>query len=183
MLGIARAVVTRVFAILSGSFSGKIAVGADDARNAVDDGTTISLGPGGNEIGFRFVTTIPQGVTIGAGATLTLTSSASQSAAITMTIWGEDVDDPADFSARSVPTANRTTASVEWVVPTWSVDENGPDTTSPSITSIIQELVDRPGFSGTLVLTMDRTADSGGRTAHTYDGDPTKAAQLDVSWT
>lgn len=181
-IGAARAAITRSQGSTAGSFSGQIAASADDARNSDDTGTTVQIGPNNNEIGFRFETTIPQGVTIDAGATLTLTAAANQSSGCTATIWGEDVDDPADFSARAVPTANRTTASVQWEPPAWSTDENGADTTSPDISAILQELVDRPGFSGNLVLTVDRTAESGGRTAHTYDADPAKAAQLDVSW-
>ncbi|MHC4196026.1 MAG: hypothetical protein ACYSQZ_08835, partial [Planctomycetota bacterium] len=60
-------------------------------------------------------------------------------------IAAEASDNPADFSGRLIGNATLTTASVAWDRKTaWS-----PDTqyTSPDISNVVQEVVNRPGFS------------------------------------
>lgn len=97
---------------------------------------------------------IPQGATI-TSATLTVYTNANMSgASVTdeVRVYGEDVDNaPAISSAADAlsrfPT-NATTANVDWYV--W--EANGPLTNadqpviSPSISTIVQEIVNRPGW-------------------------------------
>lgn len=114
-----------------------------------------------NGAGLRFQNiTVSQGMTIDA-AYLTLTSIGNKSAAtVNARITGEDVDDAAawsniaDYQARRgtvVGGANDnfiTDAQVDWnAIATWSTGESGPDTTSPDIKAIIQEIVDRVGWA------------------------------------
>ena len=66
-------------------------------------------------------------------------------------ISAENVDDAPTFadsaSAFDSRWANRTAARVDWDnIPPWSADEEGPDTTSPEIKTVIQEIVDRGGW-------------------------------------
>lgn len=98
----------------------------------------------------RFPSTgIPQGATINSAlfqmATPTLTGASPYS-----TAYGEDVDTPVAFGSGSLPssrlTANPTSATA-------TVD-NG-NYTSIDVTSIVQEIVNRPGFGGTLALLFD----------------------------
>ncbi|MHC4073052.1 MAG: hypothetical protein ACYTGS_13625, partial [Planctomycetota bacterium] len=52
---------------------------------------------------------------------------------------------PGTFDISSRP---RTAAKVQWSVPNWeTVGDQGPDQTTPNIASIIQEIVDQPGWA------------------------------------
>jgi len=53
-------------------------------------------------------------------------------------------DAPAVFDLSSRPT---TTAKVKWSVPVWVKGDQGPDQTSSNIASIIQEIIDLPGWA------------------------------------
>lgn len=110
---------------------------------------------GGNQQyggGMRFQTiTIPNSALIDT-ATLIFTGRNAHSGANALTrISADDVDDAAVFSTKGdydTRYAARTTARVDWDnIPAWSVDEKGADTTSPDIKTIVQELVDRPGWA------------------------------------
>ncbi len=57
-----------------------------------------------------------------------------------------------------------------WTPPDWtSVGSRGPDQRTPDLSAVVQEIVDRPGWSSgnALVLVVDG---SGGRTAEAYNG-------------
>jgi hypothetical protein len=77
--------------------------------------------------------------------------------AVNLIIEGElsldaaEFTDTVGFNVSSRPT---TTAQVQWSVPNWTtVGDQGPDQTTPSIASIIQEIVNQNGWSGgTIVL-------------------------------
>jgi len=67
-------------------------------------------------------------------------------------ISAEDVDDAPTFaddkSAFDARWAARTTARVDWdAIPAWSANEEGEDTTSPEIKTVIQEIVEREGWA------------------------------------
>lgn len=98
----------------------------------------------------RFPSTgIPQGATISSAlfqmATPTLTGASPYS-----TAYGENVDAPVAFGSGSLPSsrlaANPTSAT--------ATVESG-NYTSIDVTSIVQEIVNRPGFGGTLALLFD----------------------------
>ncbi len=57
----------------------------------------------------------------------------------------------------NVSSRSRTTAQVQWSVPNWTtVGDQGPDQTTPSITSIIQEIVNQNGWAGGTIVLMFR---------------------------
>lgn len=92
--------------------------------------------------------TIPQGSTI-ASATLTLrtTSDTFGSGNATTTLRGVDEDDhvaPTSTATWQADHAIHTTASVNW---SFTLVGAGSTLTSPNIASIIQEIVDRPGWT------------------------------------
>ena len=100
--------------------------------------------------GMRFLNvTIPQGATINT-AYLTLRARAATSAnTVNSRISAEKQDNPATFAddaaAFDTRWANRTTARVDWDnIPAWTADI---DYNSPSIVSVIQEIVNRAGWS------------------------------------
>ncbi|MHC4387079.1 MAG: metallophosphoesterase family protein [Planctomycetota bacterium] len=97
-----------------------------------------------------------------------------------LTIYGQASDnavtfpsDPYDISSR--PT---TAASVLWNPPPWTaVGHAGADQQTPDIASVIQEIVNRPGWASgnSLVIII---VGSGRRTAESYDGDSAAAPLL-----
>ena len=117
--------------------------------------------------GLRFQNVnVPQGATI-TSATVTFRASGSDSSSAGMTLWGQLATNPTTFTSASFNISNRsqTSASVAWSVPQWS-NNNYYDT--PSLTAIVQEIVDQPGWSPNNALVIvgqstenqDRRADS-----------------------
>lgn len=82
-----------------------------------------------------------------------------------------------DLSGRT-----RTAASVAWEPSPWlSANDRGAAQRSPDLSAVVQELVDRAGWqSGNAVLFL--VSGTGGRSAWSWDQDPTKAAELCVSY-
>jgi hypothetical protein len=69
---------------------------------------------------------------------------------------------------------------VSWVPPKWSVaGQAGPAQQTPNLAAVIQEIVNRPGWSAgsSLVLIITGT---GHREAESREGDPAGAAVLHV---
>lgn len=128
-------------------------------------------------------TTIPQGSMINS-CTITLNMNFADSHFGTLAgdVFGYAVDSPADFNAAHTERVSdheaRTSASVSWSVP------NASPTTSPSLVSIAQEIVNRPGFSGDLGFTWRNT---GGTDAWypwaDYSGSTVNCALLTITWT
>ncbi len=77
---------------------------------------------------------------------------------VNLIIEGELSSNAAGFTsdAFSVSSRPKTTARVQWSVPNWpTVGDQGPDQTTPSIASVIQEIVNQDGWAGgAIVLTF-----------------------------
>lgn len=106
-----------------------------------------------------------------------------------LTIYGEASNAPATFDASTSDIGGRTktTASVSWSsIPGWeTVNERGVDQQTPSLVSIIQELVDRTGYSSTdaIVIIVDDPTENGGvRKAYSYDASSTDAAEIFITY-
>jgi len=137
---------------------------------------------------YRFIgVDIPQGATI-LSAKITLTANDNQSGTTVNGILSAiDADNPsAPTTYAALETATRTTASVAWDdIAAWTTDTAYD---SPDITTIIQEIVDRPGWSSgnALIVYLEDNSSSAVegayRQAYTYDSSPAKAAKLYVSW-
>jgi hypothetical protein len=140
--------------------------------------------------GIRFTNvTIPQGTTITA-AYLTFRCNYANSGANCLTkIKGEASDNAAPFSDYSnFSGRSRISASVNWDnIPAWSSDT---DYNSPDISSIIQEIVNRPGWASGNALVIfwddfdDRSTHAIGnwRAAYSYDGSTTYASKLHIEY-
>ena len=99
-----------------------------------------------------------------------------------LTIFGEDADSAARFGAGANNISNRTptTASVTWNdVEPWT---SGDDFQTLDITNIVQEIVDRSGWSsGNDIVILVRSDDLGGRRRATaHDATPSTAPLLHV---
>jgi len=134
------------------------------------------------DAGLRFTNVgIPRGAKINS-AYLTLVAYATQTAEATANIKGEASDNAATFSTYSDFTGRpRTSAVVSWAMPSTSADASY---NTPDISSIIQEIVNRAGWNpGNALVIFLEYASGAYRTWYSYDGDPTKAAILTVTFT
>jgi len=173
----------------------KISNGDDDVeQNGVNgsmymnssDIELVADGSRGDQIiGLRFRNIdIPQGATIN-NAYIQFTVDETNSGSCNLTIKGQDVDDASAFSTSTNNVSNRTTtsASKSWSPSSWnSVGAAGNDQATPNISNIIQEIVDRSGWSNNNDMVIIITG-SGERTAESYNGSSSKAARLIVEYT
>lgn len=120
---------------------------------------------------FNLASNLPKGVTI-TNATLKFTASDSDSQAISVNVKGIDADNYANFTTSSTPQlqpASRTSASVSWAMSSWTANASGAAQTSPNISSVIQEVIDRPGWSegNNIGFVLEHAAGGGKRRART----------------
>jgi hypothetical protein len=134
--------------------------------------------------------TIPKGSTI-TTAYLTFTCRNAKSATVVNSkIRGEDADDAGQFSDLTDYWARpRTSAEVNWDnIPAWT-DET--EYNSPDIKTVIQEIIDRSGWSSgnNIVIFWDdhddrsTHSDEVTREAWSYDGTSSKAPKLHIEYT
>ena len=140
---------------------------------------------------FRFLNiTIPKGATITA-AYITITCRTARSATTVNTkIKGEDADSPAAFSDYTDYSGRpRTTAVVNWNnIGAWVVDT---EYNSPEIKTIIQEIIDRAGWSSgnNMVIfwndhdDLSTHAADVNRIGNSYNGSTAKAPKLHIEHT
>ena len=99
-------------------------------------------------VGLRFGNiNIPQGATI-TDARIQFRADETSSGAVTLDIQGEDVDNAATFSGQyGISSRAVTTATVSWTPDDWTVvNEAGEAQRTPDLSSIVQEIVNRPGW-------------------------------------
>jgi hypothetical protein len=157
---------------------------ADDDYNRVHSYTNTSSS---NYIccGVRFTSVnIPQGSTI-TSANIQLYIVSGSYDDINCVIYGNDVDNAQDFSDNphiiSEADRSRTSASVSWVQ-----DSLGTTWKEKSVTNIIQEIVNRSGWSSgnALVLLFIANTDvSKALRAKSYEGSTTQCPKLYIEWT
>ncbi|MHC4805004.1 MAG: discoidin domain-containing protein [Planctomycetota bacterium] len=151
----------------------RIADDADDAEETVSAGG-IDLGSSDLEmpyegtgqstpqiIGVRFTAIpIPKGATItDAWVRFQVDETKGGTEPVNLIIKGELSANPATFSSTvgNISSRPTTTAQVQWSVPNWTtVGDQGPDQTTPSIASIIQEIVNQDGWAGSAIVLMFR---------------------------
>jgi hypothetical protein len=136
-------------------------------------------------VGIRFNgIDIPQGANI-SSAYIQFKVDESNSDPAALIIAGQADDNPSTFVNSSENISNRptTTASVLWdPVPGWgTVGITGLDQQTTNIAPIIQEIIDRPGWteSNSLVIIITGT---GKRVAESYNGDQAGAPLLHVEY-
>ena len=141
---------------------------------------------GGNQtVGLRFPGIgVPQGATI-VDAYVQFQVDEVNSGATALTIRGQDADNAVTFTTVSNSIASRPTtgASVGWSPPAWtSVGAAGADQRTPNLAAVIQEIVNRGGWSSGNALALIITG-TGERTAESFDGSPGGAPLLHVEYT
>jgi hypothetical protein len=181
----------------------RVAAGSDDAEEEVDTGN-IDLGSSDLElpyegtgqatpqvIGLRFVgIPVPKGATItDAWVRFQVDETKGGTEPVNLIIEGELSPSPATFSsaAKDISSRSTTTAKVQWSVPNWTATgEQGPDQTTTSIASIIQEIVNQNGWSGSSLVLIFRDDPAnpslGVRCAESINGSSSGAALLHIDY-
>lgn len=179
----------------SSTVSARVATGSDDAEQQQTGGVVTlnssdlelvydTTTTGNQYVGMRFTNLgIPQGATI-TNAYVQFTVDEKNSGATTLTIKGQAADNAATFTTASNNISSRatTTASVTWVPVAWStVGQAGAGQQTPDLKDIVQEIVNRTGWSANNGLAVIITG-TGERTAEAYEGSASQAAQLVVTY-
>ncbi len=173
--------------------SGQIALNTDDAdQDGI--GSTTQLFDGKQELGLvrhfglRFTgLAIPDNAVILNASIQFTAESSGTSGSPSNRIVGEAADNASTFVEATNNITDRTTtaASVIWNIPSWPTGgESGPAQQTPDISAIIQEIVDRSGWTSGNALALIFEPNSGDekRLAWTYDGSPADAAILQVEY-
>jgi hypothetical protein len=137
--------------------TGSIDMGSSDLELAYEN-----TGQGNPQIiGMRFAgIPVPKGATItDAWVRFQVDETKGGTQPVNLIIEGELSPNPAAFSSTvgDISSRLRTTAQVQWSVPNWTtVGDQGPDQTTPSISSIIQEIVNQNGWAGGAIVLIFR---------------------------
>ena len=169
-----------------------VAASSDDAEQK-PSGRTKPTNPdlelvqdrGSNQIvGLRFEgLDVPQGAVI-TNAYVQFQADEKNSEDTHLEIQGEDIDDALPFIKEdfNISARNRTSASVPWNPAPWkTVGEAGPDQRTTNILSVVQEVVNRPGWSSGNAMVLIVTG-VGERVAESFDGLQSGAPMLQVQY-
>jgi hypothetical protein len=167
----------------------RVASSSDDAEESASGSVSLTssdlelVDDGGNQtIGMRFnVVALEKGATIG-NAWIQFQADETSSVATSLTIRGEAADNSVTFTTTTTNLSSRpkTTAAVSWLPAPWNtVGTADADQRTPDLSSVIQEIVNRPGWSSGNSLAIYITG-TGKRTAESYDGVPSAAPLLHI---
>ena len=135
-------------------------------------------------MGMRFANlSIPQGATI-TNAYIQFTVDETGSSTTNLTIKGQATDNASTFTSSRYNISNRplTTAAVAWNPPAWTtVGQAGMNQQTPELKDIVQEIVNRPGWSPNNGMAIIITG-TGKRTAEAYEGAAHQAPLLVVTY-
>jgi hypothetical protein len=157
--------------------TGKIKPGSSDLEFGAQGGKNQLVGMRFNGLN------IPQGATI-TNASIQFQVDETHSGAATLMIEGQATDNAPIFANANgdISSRDRTNAVVDWTPVPWTmVGEAGSDQKTSDISSIIQEIVDRQGWSRGNSLAIIITG-IGRRTAESFDGDAAGAPVLHVEY-
>jgi hypothetical protein len=156
--------------------SGIVYVSSDDLELVSDIGN--------QTVGLRFTgMRIPHGAEIGRAYVQFKVDEVS-SGATGLTLEGQAIDNAPPFEETlwNISSRERTGAVATWSPQAWgTVGEAGIDQRTPDLSSVIEEIVSRPGWSSGNSLVIIITG-SGERVAESYEGDPGGAALLHVEY-
>ena len=177
----------------SGVLDTRISQGSDDAEEKnngdvqLNHGNDKDLDIAQKEIGLRFQNiNVPQGSTITKAYIQFTAQNNNEFQSAGVNIFAEDVDNAQTFTAADfdITSRVRTTASVDWFIGGWDdPGDAGSAQKSPDISSLVQEVIDRPGWSDdNSIAFMLIKYNKGDRDALTYDGNPDDAALLHIEF-
>ncbi len=159
--------------------SGDVSTGSSDLELIYDS-------PDDQIVGLRFTNlNIPQGMYI-MSAMIQFTSDGSTQNIdpCRLDIYGEDINNSPDFTNgngnNNISSRAKTTAKADWSPDQWNADlERGVQQRTVNIASVIQEIVNRPGYSSSSAISL-LIEGTGKRKAFSYNGNSAQAATLTV---
>jgi hypothetical protein len=135
-------------------------------------------------VGLRFTSiTIPAGATI-TRAYVQFRVDERTTDTTVLAIAGQASDNALIFTrnSRNISSRPRTASPVSWTVPAWSTTGvAGLTQRTPDLSSIIQQIVNRPGWNSGQAIAIIITG-SGRRTAEAFEGDEAGAPLLHVEY-
>ncbi|MFZ2404638.1 MAG: putative Ig domain-containing protein, partial [Methylobacter sp.] len=172
----------------------RVAGGSDDAEQVVSTGAValassdleLTVDGTNQTVGMRFNSiAIPKGAVI-QNAYIQFTVDETPSVAETLQVWGQAADNAATFTtaANNISSRPKTTASATWNPAAWpTLGAAGVDQQTPDIKAVIQEIVNRSGWTSGNSLAVIITGDGNGkRVAEAFEGLPSAAPQLHVEF-
>ncbi len=163
---------------------GYMYMNSSDIELVYDSYVSHSAAQGNQTVGLRFTDLgIPQGAAI-TNAYVQFTCDEVVNNSGTMYIFGQAIDDSPAFSSSTgdVSSRTKTSASVTWNPPSWNSEgASGVDQQTSDISAVIQEIVDRPGFSSLSAVSIIITG-TGTRIAEAYEGSAASAAILNIEY-
>jgi hypothetical protein len=167
----------------------RVAANSDDAEESDSGNVRLSssdlelvFDSSNQTVGIRFTgVTVPRGAKI-TNAYVQFQVDETGTDAASLTIAGVAADNVATFSSASkdISSRPRTSRSVSWVPPPWPTKgAAGRDQRTPNLASVIQEIVNRPGWSGGNALALVITG-TGRRTADAYESGAGSAPLLHI---
>jgi PKD repeat protein len=173
----------------------RVVTSSDDAEEATSDGTvylnssdlelTFDASINTNQVvGMRFTgLAIPPGAII-TTAWIQFTAKEAQSETTTVLIQAQAADTASTFTTtpNSISTRPRTAAGVTWIPVPWTAGQTTAAQQTPNFKSVIQQVVNRPGWAlgNPLVIIITGT---GHRTPYSFDGTNTQCPLLHVEFT
>lgn len=138
-------------------------------------------------VAFRFRNiTIPQGAFI-TSATIQFKqrSGKSDKGTAKVIIYGEDTNNASDYSSGKLSSRTTTSANKHWTITNkWSANERSSDTTTPDITNIVQEIINRGGWtSGNALSFLFKKSSGTNRRPGTFERGLSYAAKLVIKYT
>ncbi|MBK7086588.1 MAG: hypothetical protein IPH53_18825 [Flavobacteriales bacterium] len=101
-----------------------------------------------------------------------------------LVIRGENADNasPIGWTLNELSGRSTTSAQVNWAPAAWNlVDESSLAQRTPNLAAVVQEIVSRPGWTSDQAM-LFLMEGSGGRSAWSWNDDPTKAARLCIAY-
>ena len=171
----------------------RVAASTDDAEEDDVDGSIsvtssdleLSLDRSSNQlVGMRFTGLAIPSEAIIVNAYIQFTTDEVSTGAVSLMISGEDADNAQTYSSTNGDISSRasTNASVAWNPADWNtVGESGLDQQTENIAAVIQEIVDRAGWTSGDAIALTITG-NGKRTAESFNGSQANAPLLHIEY-
>jgi len=160
--------------------SGAVNLTSTDLELVNDPGT----GAGDQVIGIRFENVFVPSNSVMAAANIQFSVDESQSEPTALTVQAQAADNPPAFAstANNISARPRTAASVSWAPASWdNLNERGPRERTPDISTLVREVISRPGWSSGNAMVFIITG-TGHRTAESADKPGGLPVSLAVSY-
>ena len=169
-----------------------ITVSSDDAEEAASGRVAraqadleLALDATPQTVGLRFRTVpIPRGAAI-LSSYVQFQADEKSSTAVTLTIEGQAADSAPTFTAAEfgISSRPRTAADATWAPEPWTlIGERGPKQRTTDVSSVLQEIVNRPGWGGGAIVLIISGNGVGKRTAESFNAGASLAPSLHVEY-